>query len=242
MKSTAYSDTQYDMNYPPGIEYHWWNIARSRFILEVLRSECGGDGVFLEVGCGKGVEVKALREAGIETRGVELAEIAPLEEIQAYVQAGTDAIDLPEAQRAQVTGILLLDVIEHLPDPEAFLRSLVPGFPNLSLVVVTVPARQELWSNYDVYYGHFRRYSLDMLESLGAAMNWRQGRVGYFFQMLYLPARLLTALGFDRQTEFRPPGEGSRWLHRLVAGINSWCSRLLSPRVRGSSAYAVFRV
>jgi len=242
MKSTAYSDTQYDTNYPPGIETHWWNIARSRFILDLLRAECGGAGVFLEVGCGRGVEVKALREAGLEVWGVELAGIAPLEEVQAYVQAGTDAKDLPEAHRNRVTGILLLDVIEHLPDPEGFLRALVPGFPNLSMVVITVPARQELWSNYDVHYGHFRRYSLEMLEALGAVMNWRQGRLGYFFQMLYLPARMLALLGLDRQTTFRPPGPGLRWLHRLLAGINGVCSRRLPRRARGSSAYAVFRV
>ena len=57
---------------------------------------------------------------------------------------GVDAWDLPLAERVRFDTILLLDVIEHIPDPAALLKRLSDGFPNLSHLIVTVPACQEL--------------------------------------------------------------------------------------------------
>ena len=37
-------------------------------------------------------------------------------------------------------------------------------FENAKHLVITVPARQELWTNYDVFNGHFKRYNLTDLE------------------------------------------------------------------------------
>ena len=164
--STAYSKLQYESNYPPGVEFHWWNLARSRIVSTIVKEENSAQAVFLDVGCGKGLAVKELRDAGIEAFGVELAEVSPLEAVRQFVHSGIDAVHLPLEQRNRVTGILLLDVIEHLPEPVVFLNALQQNFPNLSVVVVTVPACQELWSNYDIFYGHYRRYSTEMLQHL----------------------------------------------------------------------------
>ena len=68
--------------------------------------------------------------------------------------------DLPEEERRGVTTLLVLDVIEHLEDPIAFLREVLSSFPDVSSLIVTVPAREELWSAFDDFYGHHRRYTL----------------------------------------------------------------------------------
>jgi SAM-dependent methyltransferase len=230
------------MCYPPGIESHWWNIARSAQVARIVRTENKPGTVFLEVGCGKGLEVQALRNAGINVYGVELADVQPLEGLEPFVTSGVDAVELPAEQREQVTGLLLLDVIEHLPDPVAFLRSLESSFPKLSVVVIAVPASQALWSNYDVFYGHYRRYSTQMLEALGQELGWERIKSGYFFHLLYIPIRILCWLGAERRTVFHAPGPKWRWLHRLIAAVNRLDNSILPRTISGTSAFAVFRL
>ena len=81
-------------------------------------------------------------------------------------RTATDARQLEVAQRNEVRTILLLDVIEHLEDPVAFLAELRSHFPALRHLLLTVPARQELFSNYDEFNGHFRRYDPALLREL----------------------------------------------------------------------------
>ncbi|CAA0098534.1 Uncharacterised protein [Halioglobus japonicus] len=170
--NTTFSDQQFELCYPEGIQFHWWNIARNRLLASILQREAGDNSVFLEVGCGRGPVVKGLREYGLNVHGVELADVQPIEGMQSFVDSGIDACDLPLERRSEITGLLLLDVIEHLPDPEQFLSKLVDSFPNLSVVIITVPTRKEIWSNFDDFYGHYRRYTLEMLNELAMQLNW----------------------------------------------------------------------
>ncbi len=71
---TTFSNHLYDMCYPPGIEYHWWTLARNRLLANILRSESGGTGVFIKVGGGNVVVVKSLKDRGFSVHGVELAD------------------------------------------------------------------------------------------------------------------------------------------------------------------------
>ena len=238
---TAFSDQQYDLYYPPGIECHWWTLARNRLLAAILRREISSARSLLEVGCGRGLVVKDLRERGFNVRGVELAGVAPLTEVEQLVDAATDVFDLPEASRRCVTGILLLDVVEHLPEVNTFLERLDASFPNLALVVLTVPAREELWSNYDLTVGHFRRYTLERLENIALDLGWSVRQTGYFFRLSYLPMRLMSLFGMKRNTRFDPPGKLMQPLHRLVSLLCRVEQVLLPQRIRGSSAYAVYQ-
>lgn len=240
--ATEFSNDQYSLAYPDGIEYHWWNRARSWVILRLLRRYCGTQGLVVEVGCGRGVEVQALRRAGVSAQGVELAAVPPLPSVAEWVATGTDAGDLPAAVRESARVLMLLDVLEHLPQPARFLQQLLADYPNVTAVVVTVPARQELWSNYDEFYGHQCRYSLAQLQALGEEAGCETLTAGYFFHLLYLPARLFSLLGRERATRIVPPSRGTRWLHGLVAKVCQCEHVLLPKKTPGSSAYAVFGV
>lgn len=239
--NTTFSDHQYEMCYPPGIEHYWWNIARNRLLAEILKRESDKSSVYLEVGCGKGVVVKGLRDHGFNIFGVELADIEPIEGMQPYVDSDTDACNWAIERRSEITGLLLLDVIEHLPEPEKFLAKLEQTFPNLAVVIITVPARQELWSNYDTFYGHHRRYSLETLEQLSKDLNWTTKKAGYFFHTPYLPGRLMSLLGINRDTKIHSPKKAMRPLHRLLSSVFNLERKIVPQTVRGTSAYAVYR-
>ena len=238
--TTIYSDQQYDMCYPPGTEHHWWTMARNKLLEKILRSETGPAEALLEVGCGRGFVVKGLRDKGLNISGVELANVDPVEGVETFVTSGIDACDWAIENGSEVTGLLLLDVIEHLPEPEQFLRKLERSFPNLAVVVVTVPTCQELWSNYDTYYGHYRRYTLEALDNLAQDLSWSMRSSGYFFRIPYFPMRLMSLFGVDRSLTIDPPSQVMRPLHRIISSLSSLEQMLIPSRIKGSSAYAVY--
>ncbi|MFT4519782.1 MAG: hypothetical protein ACI9JM_002179 [Halioglobus sp.] len=242
MSSTTYTENQYDMCYPTGIEHHWWTVARNKLLANILRQEGGESRPFLEVGCGRGLVVKSLKDSGLNIRGVELADVRPTEGAQLLVDTNTDACDWATEHGSDITGLLLLDVIEHLPEPEEFLKKLVSSFPNLAVVVITVPTCKELWSNYDDYYGHHRRYSLKMLATLSQDLNWTTKSMGYFFRISYFPMLLMSLLGVKRNLSFTAPGKAMRPLHRLVSSLSHIEQSIIPRRIKGTSAYAVYHL
>jgi 2-polyprenyl-3-methyl-5-hydroxy-6-metoxy-1,4-benzoquinol methylase len=215
---TAFLLEQYEAIYPAGVERHYWNRCRNQVILGAVRS-LGDPGKMLEVGCGKGLVVAFLRKSGCDITGVELAGVEPVEEAKSHVRTNTDALDLPADERNRVRTILLLDVIEHLEDPVAFMAHLATGFPALRHLVITVPARQELFSNYDEFNGHFRRYDRLLLKKQVIAANGTIRRAEYFFHLLYPAAWLQLRLARHRKLSFSVPAKG------LASGVHGLLGR-----------------
>lgn len=239
---TEFSNDQYDSNYPDGAEHHWWFLARSRIVANAIKAFAGPKSSVLEVGCGRGTVVKGLREAGIDCSGVELAKARPILSAEKHIRVGMDAVELPSTERQRYDTILLLDVIEHLSDPAAFLRNLASAFPNLCHVIITVPARQELWSNYDEFYGHFRRYTPEMLEILSSQLGWGLDRKSYFFHLVYLPAWIMARLGISRETRLKPPLGLSKVIHRVISFAIVLDYYLLPRGLAGTSVIGCFHL
>lgn len=233
---TTFSNDQYDLAYPDGVEYHWWNMARSAVVARVI-SECvSPSSVVLEVGAGKGVAVKQLRDLGVSCQGVELAAVEPLVGLEGVVATGLRAEDLSEVEREKFDVILLLDVIEHLPKPEEFIRELIASFPNLSTLFVTVPAGPKIWSNYDEFYGHHRRYTLNMLDQLAGALESKSVALSYFFHLPYVPARFMSLLKLKRGIRISPPKGLGMILHRAVAKVMMLDFLFIPRKTPGTSA------
>jgi SAM-dependent methyltransferase len=231
---------QYGDAYPPGIEAHYWHQARNAIILGKLRSLTGLERAVLDVGCGAGITVAHLRAHGIESYGVEAGQPEHVVAgASAFVQTGTHPADFRLVPRERIGTVLLLDVIEHVEVPEALIGQCLRDLPAARHLLVTVPARTEIWSVYDEHYGHRRRYDLDALAQLASRCGLDYVTGGYFFHALYLAARLLKALDVRRETQVDPPRLPP--LHRLLGAAFVLEERLLPGQAPGSSAYAVLR-
>jgi SAM-dependent methyltransferase len=244
---TTFDSQQFALPYALGVEKHFWSYARNRIIERVLRRHCAntsdGAKLVLDVGCGPGIVVDYLRHAGIDCRGVELGHPQLRPGLEDYVSIGLDATELPSALREQVTAILLLDVLEHIEDPCGFLQTLLPAFPHLEHVVITVPARMELWSNYDEFYGHFLRYSRPTLLALAGKAGLRPLELKYIFIGLYPVIWLLNRFVGKRSLESRPPSGLAARFHAFIGNVFSAEERLpLVGYLPGTSVIGVFSV
>jgi SAM-dependent methyltransferase len=209
LHDTSFNDTQYALPYGLGVENHFWNVARNRIIERALRVSARElvrpDATILDVGCGPGITVAYLRSKGFNCTGVEIG-VPPIRpEAVGFVTVKTDAVDLPVEDRSRVGTILLLDVIEHIRDPIVFLRNIADAFSYLERVVVAVPARMELWSNYDAFYGHFIRYDKASLRDVIDRAGFVVTSIRYFFNTLYVPMWLVVHVSKKREVEWRAP-------------------------------------
>jgi hypothetical protein len=232
----------YETAYPPGIENNFWNLARNWIIEKELRAAAAAAlfherGLALEIGCGAGIVVKYLRNRGWNIFGSELGNPALMPGTEKVIWTSQPAEDLEPEFRLSVQCILLLDVIEHIEDEVGFLNSIKMAFPNCSCFIVTVPARREAWSNYDEFYGHYRRHNsetlADTFRNAGLALRYQ----GYFFQSLYIAAMVVNFLRIKRRIRL---SAGKRlWLNRVIAQFLYLERRVMPSAIPGLSLLGV---
>jgi hypothetical protein len=151
--------------------------------------------------------------------GCDLADFTSADKMKDVLFPATDAMKLPEKLTSEIEVILLLDVVEHIERPEEFLELIKTRFKSLRYILFTVPAGPELWSNYDEFNGHFRRYSLDSLIALPLPDGFTGIAMQYLFRILYLPAIAQVKFINHRNTKINPPSGFSRVIHRLVSSL-----------------------
>jgi hypothetical protein len=237
---TQFSSDQYSSVYPPGMQDNYWIKTRSKLIEGVIRELPESQGLILDIGCGPGFAVQHLAQAGFQCRGVDLGVPEVVSDVAGLIDTGILFEQLPRELRERVRSVLLLDVIEHLSDPSEMLKSLRQHLPNLQNVLITVPARGELWSNYDEFFGHYLRYSRAGLKALLDSCDLPIVKIQYFFHALYLPMVLLKLLSRPRKTSNQPPRP--LWLHSLMARCLLFDARYLPGRLYGASLFAQIRI
>jgi hypothetical protein len=241
MENTAFTEKQFSDIYPDGIENHYWNHARNAIIHRFVRKSRIHELSILEIGAGRGVVVKYLRGKGLSVTGVEKAEIAPVSGVGGYFYTGRDAFELPQLMKEKFSVVILLDVLEHIKDPVAFLDQILQNYPMVSHILVTLPARQELWTNYDAYNGHYMRYSLESLKSFtNDKIKFAGG--GYFNHILYLVFLLYARLIKQRNTVLKAPSGLMIAVHRLLSWLLQIDYRFLPNSWKGTSLIALFKV
>lgn len=239
MNSTVFLDDKFAEVYPPGIENHFWTHARNRIILRAVQLALrgvSGTSRLLEIGSGAGVVLRYLRDNGIDCNGVEPGEYVMPPELASHVQSGIDCFQIAEEERESYAGLLLFDVLEHIANPIGFLSQIRNAYPNARFLLLTVPARMELWSNYDDHFGHLRRYTSDGLEEELSKAGFVGVRSRYLFRALYPVMLALKHLKGQRATTTFAPSNVI--INRLIANCFVLEDMMLSDSIPGTSVIA----
>jgi SAM-dependent methyltransferase len=176
---------------------HPWETERVRFFRSLIAHHLGGRPArrVLDVGAGDAWFAGELSRETLHGAEIVCWDV--------NYRAGDLDAELPEgvvltADEPDGTFdlVLLLDVIEHISDDAAFLdRRVLPHVTRDSLVVVSVPAYQGLFSAHDAALAHHRRYSPRALREVLAPRFEIVARGGLFASLV--PVRA-AALARDR--------------------------------------------
>ncbi|UYV15392.1 class I SAM-dependent methyltransferase [Porphyrobacter sp. ULC335] len=225
---------------------HWWFVGRRRIVAQLISMfvPLPANARVLEAGCGYGGNLAMLDKLG-EVQAFEFNDDARahaanlLRRPVAYgrlpdkIGFDNDRFDL----------IAMLDVLEHIDDDVASLRTLGERLAPGGALLLTVPAVPWLWSDHDVLHQHKRRYTRALLAERLHAAGFEIAGIGYFNTLLFplalaqrLIARLVGAGGVDHAVPPEP-------LNALMTGIFSLEVGLLGriPFPIGLSLFAVAR-
>lgn len=237
-------ELEYARHYRSLYERHWWWRARERLLLETLSRwrPAEARGAILDVGCGDGLMFDRLSELG-DVEGVEADPSIVSETGKHRARIHVRPFDASFQPGRQYSLILMLDVIEHLPDPLGALRHAVTLLEARGVLVATVPAFRLLWTTHDVLNHHFTRYTKRSFGALARSAGLRIEYARYFFHWIY-PAKLLVRL---REAIAHPPPTSPRvppdWINELLYRMSRFEQRLITPLnvPFGSSLLAVAR-
>lgn len=240
---------------------HFWFRSRNSVLEQIIAAETATlpDGYrVLEVGCGTGYVLRMLHDTcrrgvvvGMDlfADGLVLARqrsAAPV--VRARIEAA------PFAMPFDVIG--LFDTLEHIDDDAAVLDNLRRLLRSGGVLCITVPAYEELWSDFDVESQHCRRYSPEVLRARLQKAGFTTDYLTPFMATLYPLARLgrLWSDARRRRNKGDAAAGSSAVLDqlRIRPGINGLLTFLLAQEARlvaarkqlpiGTSLLAVARV
>ena len=176
------------------VEKEHWLMRGRRMIVRDTLARYGSTGAkVLEFGCGSGILVAELADAGFESFGVDISadavQYGELQGVRNLAVIEGHRIDFPDNT---FDVALSLDVIEHLEHEEWALgeieRVIKPG----GLVVIMVPAYMFLWGVQDEASHHYRRYTMRALvKKVRSSTSLAVVRKSYFNTFLFLPIALV---------------------------------------------------
>ena len=142
------------------IDSHWYYRAKAAALGKILRNHEPHS--ILDVGAGSGYFSRVLLQTTSETKAmcVDTAYLDAREELCANKPISFR----PFIAHNDADLVLVMDVLEHVPDEIALLRPYVDSAKPGTRFVISVPAFQFLWSGHDVFLGHYRRYTISSLE------------------------------------------------------------------------------
>ncbi|OGR97379.1 MAG: hypothetical protein A2V88_07090 [Elusimicrobia bacterium RBG_16_66_12] len=172
----------------------FWYRHRNRCFL-ALTERFPPAGVLFEIGAGNGSVSLALQNAGYPVVAVEpTAKLACRALHRGVRHVVCSTLEGAKFRAGSISNAGLFDVLEHIPDDEAFLTTLRRLMPVGGRLYCAVPAWQLLWSREDEYAGHVRRYApagfRRKIERAGFEIEHETG----YFAALTLPIFLRRAL------------------------------------------------
>lgn len=141
----------------------WWFRVRREIVVDIIQN-INNHNTFnlIDIGCGNGHLLKDASRyvksaVGIEKFNYSKPKFNNILNIDIFDNNfNNNSFDI----------ITFLDVMEHIENENDFLQEVKRLIKPDGTIIITVPAYQCLFSNSDVFYGHYRRYNAKRLKKV----------------------------------------------------------------------------
>jgi SAM-dependent methyltransferase len=171
------------------INRHPWELSRSQCILKLIRKQQWKR--FADIGAGDMFFTRQLLD--MDSGTVVYAVDSEYEEGMKSIDGIHCLNNISELPDASFDCLVLMDVLEHIADDDAFLKKLLDKLTLGGTLLITVPAMQFLFSSHDVFLNHYRRYSRKRLHALLKNNHLKIEKCHYFYTILFF-LRLVSLL------------------------------------------------
>lgn len=232
-----------------GLTRHPWEQARYLFVEKLIKSHTDENlSTAIDIGSGDTWVAQQLLENNLAEHLTCVDSNFSNADIMNYQKP--NLVAMREVPPGDYGLVLLLDVLEHLPNPQAQLMDWVSYVKSSKTIfVITVPALPILYSNHDQMLGHYRRYSRrNFLKELNNSLEIIES--GSFFFSLIIP-RILSKLAesckpksgsVKHKVDYWSGGHFTTYLVLFALGLDASISRALHRggiRIPGLSLYVV---
>jgi 2-polyprenyl-3-methyl-5-hydroxy-6-metoxy-1,4-benzoquinol methylase len=213
----SYPSESYDPDLGNSESSGIWATHRANLISEVMKL-CGAK-VMWEVGSGDGNVAISLKDRNLAVIGIEPlaagANVTTAAGIRTYL--GTlEALCLP-ANSIDLIGAF--DVVEHIEYPEGLLNEIHRVLKPNGTLILSAPAHQFLYSDFDKSIGHFRRYSRSKLQNVLEDVGFRENKLEYIFSIFVVPAILLRVVPtlFGRNRDSKATIQSDKRMNKILS-------------------------
>lgn len=201
-QSDGYDPSRYQTIATFQTSYFWFR-GRNELIASQLKKYFPAARRLLEIGCGTGQVLRAIKEAvpKIDLHGTEIHThgICYAKDLLPDVNfMQVDARAIPYAEEFDV--ICAFDVIEHIDDDIGVLKEMYRSCRADGGIILTVPQHRWLWSHKDEMACHKRRYTREELETKTSAAGFKIVAATSFVTIL-LPLMYFSRLRRQRIAE-----------------------------------------
>ena len=186
----------------------------------------------LDIGAGSGILVEAATNMGFDAEGIEPSNWLQALAVKNGCRVHSGVLPHP-AVNGPFDAVTIIDVIEHVDDPRALLKSAASLVSQSGVVVIVTPDAGSIlarlmgwrWWHYRIaHVGYFTRHNLELACQRGGLRVVATSRPGWVFSMDYLLTRLRNYL--------------PAW---LLPRARTWMQRVSIPLNLGDSLMVIAR-
>ena len=205
--------------------HHWWYRARREILADYLTRYAGlpKDARILEIGCGTGHNLSTLARFGrIEAIEIDAAARGIATDRLGKPISTAPLPELPGVERGAYDLIAVLDVVEHIAEDVAALKTMGECLKPGGHILITVPAHPWLWTAHDTKSHHERRYTKGTLAKALDDAGLAHNGLRYFNSLLFPAAvaqRVVSKVTGKQDSDDAPPPRPINALFEKVFGL-----------------------
>lgn len=224
------------------LDESWWYRTRNLIILRSLeRTRLGG--TIWDIGGGTGVVSRFLASHQHSVIGVEPSRAGAVLAARRGVHSFCSTLEDLQLPTESLKAVSLFDVLEHVDDRARTLRDIHRVLAREGTLILTLPALESLWSQFDVDGGHHLRYNKRTIRRELEGHGFDVTRLGYFFVLTVAPLFLLRVLPYRLGARKAVATEATLGASGgLVGKLAAWFERTVALRSPiGSSLLVIAR-